>query len=246
MKIGVVDFSSQLSSHPGALERMVAAVDRQMTAEVSRAWGSTGETWCRVFESAEAAEKAGAYVLGIFDDADAAGALGYHDVGPDGKPYGKVFAKTVLDYGGSIDGAGNSISVTLSHEALELLGDPGANDWSQEAGGELTAKELCDAVEADSYQAGRNEPFVSNFLYPAWFRASEHVPGTRFDHMGNLDSPFSMTKGGYKIVMVGGRVSQQFAAGHYSAHRAAMKLHPASRTARRLARSVPEKKPAKG
>ena len=40
----------------------------------------------------------GADLLVILDDADQAGALGYHDETPDGKPYGRVFVAPVLDH----------------------------------------------------------------------------------------------------------------------------------------------------
>ena len=45
---------------------------------------------------------------------------GYHDLTTTGLPIGKVFAKTTFD-------AGDLVSVTLSHEVLETLGDPDIN-----------------------------------------------------------------------------------------------------------------------
>src|SRR5690348_14351978 len=38
----------------------------------------------------------------FLDDADQAGALGYHDVDPDGRPYARVFVGTILDSGGTL------------------------------------------------------------------------------------------------------------------------------------------------
>ena len=54
------------------------------------------------------------------DDSDQAGALGYHDLTSAGLPMGKVFARTDLQ---------NNLSwtVTVSHELLEILGDPMIN-----------------------------------------------------------------------------------------------------------------------
>ena len=51
------------------------------------------------------------------DDSDQAGALGYHDVTDEGLPLGKVFA-------GTDRALGLEVSVTFSHELLEILGAP--------------------------------------------------------------------------------------------------------------------------
>jgi hypothetical protein len=47
-------------------------------------------------------------------------------------------------------------------------------------------------------------------LHPAWFEPFKHPPHTKFDHLGKLTKPFSMTKGGYVIVKKGGKVTQKF------------------------------------
>src|ERR1700738_3690548 len=52
----------------------------------------------------------------ILDNADQAGALGYHDETPDGKPYGRVFVAPVLDHGGTALSGSLSVSAVLSHE----------------------------------------------------------------------------------------------------------------------------------
>jgi len=63
-----------------------------------------------------------------FDDADATGALGYHELTKDGQPVSKVFVKTTL--------ADNElVSVTASHELFEMTIDPIANLWSEAADG---------------------------------------------------------------------------------------------------------------
>jgi hypothetical protein len=41
---------------------------------------------------------------------------------------------------------------------------------------------------------------MSNFVHPSWFEPFKHPPGTKFDHLGLLTKPFSMTKGGYVIL----------------------------------------------
>jgi hypothetical protein len=51
---------------------------------------------------------------------------------------------------------------------------------------------------------------MSNFVHPAWFEPFKHPPGTKFDHLGLLKAPFSMTKGGYVIIKKNGKVSQKY------------------------------------
>jgi hypothetical protein len=136
------------------------------------------------------------------DDADEAGALGYHDLTKDGQPVSKVFVKTTL-----ADKA--LVSVTASHELFEMAIDPLANLWA-ENGGKLYAYEMSDPVEEDTFEV--NGVPMSNFVHPSWFEPFRHPAGTKFDHLGKLKKPFSMTKGGYMIIMdkKSGKVSEVF------------------------------------
>ncbi len=148
----------------------------------------------------------------ISDTPDQPGALGYHDEGPDGIPYIKVFA---LD--------GSDWVVTLSHELLELLGDYSASIWVDGPDGFDYAYELCDAVESDTYMIdGVN---VSNFAYKAFFDRNAQ-PGEKLDHLGKLKAPFTMTPGGYQIKRSEtGVVSQVFGAEYPEHLKAAKSAH---------------------
>jgi hypothetical protein len=136
-----------------------------------------------------------------FDDADTAGALGYHDLTHDGKPLSKIFVKTTRD-------AGDQVSVTACHELFEMVIDPIANLWAEAADGTEYAYEMCDPVEADTFMV--DNIAMSNFVYPTWFEPFKHPAGTKYDHLGLLKRPFSMTKGGYVIIKKNGRVSDIF------------------------------------
>ena len=136
-----------------------------------------------------------------FDDADTAGALGYHDLTKDGQPLSKIFVKTTL-------AAKEKVSVTACHELFEMVIDPVANLWAEGPGGTEYAYEMCDPVEEDTFLVNGIE--MSNFVHPSWFEPFKHPPGTKYDHLGRLTKPFSMTKGGYMIVKKGGKVSQVF------------------------------------
>jgi len=137
-----------------------------------------------------------------FDDADTAGALGYHDLTKDGQPVSKIFVKTTLK-------DDQLVSVTACHELFEMVIDPIANLWAEAADGTEYAYEMCDPVEEDTFLV--NGMQMSNFLYPTWFEPFKHLPRTKYDHLGLLTKPFSLTKGGYEIVKRGGKVSEVLA-----------------------------------
>src|SRR5258706_468061 len=89
----------------------------------------------------------GAWSLVMLDDADAADALGYHDLTKDGLPISKVFVKPTL-------AAGEKISVTTSHELAEMLIDPAANLWAQHPNGSIWAYEVGDSCEDEEFDIG--------------------------------------------------------------------------------------------
>jgi len=141
------------------------------------------------------------WLFAYLDDADTAGALGYHDLTKDGRPLSKIFVKTTVQ-------AGDKVSVTACHELFEMVIDPIANLWAEAADGIEYAYEMCDPVESDTFLVDGIE--MSNFVHPAWFEPFKHPAGTKYDHLGLLKKPFSMTKGGYMIVKKNGHVSQVF------------------------------------
>lgn len=136
-----------------------------------------------------------------FDNADQAGALGYHDLTKDGQPVSKIFVKTTLD-------DNQLVSVTACHELFEMAIDPIANLWAEAADGTEYAYEMSDPVEEDTFLVDGIE--MSNFVHPSWFEPFQHPKGTKFDHLGLLKKPFSMTKGGCVIFKRKGKVSQAY------------------------------------
>jgi hypothetical protein len=136
-----------------------------------------------------------------FDDADAAGAEGYHDLTHRGQPVSKVFVKTSLE-----DNV--PVSVTASHELFEMVIDPIANLWAEATNRTQYGYEMCDPVEEDTFMVDGVE--MSNFVHPSWFEPFKHPKGTKFDHLEKLTKPFSMSKGGYVIIKRNGRVKEKF------------------------------------
>ncbi len=188
-------------------KQIAAALNLQMR-QVAIAWGKASSTVVMLTPTTPSTARR----LLIVDDPDIDGALGYHDVDQNGRPYARVFVKPTLDNGGTVLHGPDSVSVTASHEACELVGDPSANYWADAPDGCSYALELCDACEGDSYPI--NGVSCSNFLLPTWFEKTPE--STKFDYMGKLHAPFTMDIGGYMIVEQGGSVNQVFAE-HYPA-----------------------------
>jgi hypothetical protein len=218
------------------VKRMVAAVNHQVITDYKAAWERTAKV---VFTSREDLDN----TVFLFDDPDVAGALGYHDETPTGKPYGRVFARIngqVQDFFGP-----KGISVTLSHEVLELLGNPCVNRWRDMPDGKRqTCEELCDAVEGDAYPIAVNgnavDPtYVSNFLWPAWF--DDQAPaGTQCDQLDKTPGPFQFSTASpgenYMIVRnIGTGEKQVFGADGNVKELPEHKKHPAARSQRILA-----------
>lgn len=135
---------------------------------------------------------------------EAPGALGYHDVDSEGRPYSRIGVNLSLDNGSDwLTGTYSVVSV-VGHEALETVGNPIINIWRDIDSTTETAQEMCDAVEDTGYR--HNGMDLTNFLLPAWFNPFGKAP---FDYLGQLTAPFSMTPGGYMIIRTGGKEAQQ-------------------------------------
>jgi hypothetical protein len=91
-----------------------------------------------------------------------------------------------------------------------MLVDPGANQYAFNWGRLLWACEICDPVQADLYRirAGGRSVLVSDFVFPSFFSTDTDGP---WDHLGVLQGPFTLAKGGYAVRERKGRRSEQFA-----------------------------------
>jgi hypothetical protein len=218
---------------------MTLCVSQQARSHMAPAFGITPPQVA--YLPAGAVTPAGSYVIGVLDDADQAGDLGWHSEGPGGVVYGRVFVRPVLQNGGSIMTTGLSVASVLSHEVLETIGDQHCNLWADVGDGTAIAYEVGDPVESDSYPlviaaAGGESitAMVSNFVLPAWF--DPMAPHTaRFDYMQLTKGPFQVRDTGYVIVLAEGSVSQHWGE-HYPAWKKETKAQETSRTARIAAR----------
>jgi hypothetical protein len=189
IKIAVVNESTSVKD--ADVVTVVAALQAQVHDHFAPAWGIDAD-----LEIVPKGVKPppGAWWLIILDDADQAGALGFHDVTDDGLPMGKVFARTTTR-------AGGMWTVTASHELLEMLADPEINLTvfvQNGSAGRLYAYEVCDACEDDRFGYTIGHVLVADFVYPAWFESSRKKNSTQFDHRGHLHQPLpALLPGGY-------------------------------------------------
>ena len=143
----------------------------------------------------------GAWAIVFLDDADVQGALGYHDLTPDGLPLSKVFVKTT-------QADGQKVSVTACHELCEMLVDPAINLCATGPANTIYAYETADAVEELEFNVD-GVP-MSDFVYPAWFEDFRKPNSAQFDYLKKVSRPFQILKGGYMPVFKNGKWSQIF------------------------------------
>lgn len=235
MQIALASLSQDPRVSYALLQKIADAVERQLYEHYAPFWQG-GAVPVKAYPELRSVPP-GASPCILFDHAEQAGILGYHDVTPLGLSYSRVFVEPILASGGSFVETPNSVSVTVSHEVLETVGDPYANLWALMRGSTtLDAVELCDRCEADAYEI--DGVMVSNFLGPRAFRDG---PGP-YDWMRLLTSPWEIRPGGYAIRMrsLQGSEADVYAewGDDYPEWRKGGKLgHAAARTARRLASS---------
>jgi len=229
MQLAVINRSTLFDD---AAARVVADVcSAQIERHVAPAWRMTPAPV--VFCATERDVPRDADRLTILDDADQAGSIGYHRVDPTGHPYSRVFVRPIYNHAGAPLTGEMSVSASVSHEACEWFVDPWLNFWVDGPNGEWPL-EVCDPTQEVSYVL--LGVAVSNFVTRRYFDPRE--PGRRgaerFDHVGHLTKPFSITAGGSTLTRKAGEMKQIFGE-RWAPWRTDTKTFPASRTFRRRA-----------
>jgi hypothetical protein len=185
------------------LQVALRAINRQIQEDFASHWSLGGTLRLEGRSTTtprkqEPADMRGDAVLYLWSKTDVPGALGYHDANNRGIPYGFVFTELS-------QAVGESWTVTLSHEALELIGDSEVNllvMGPHPAHPQQTVfhwYEMCDAVQAETYAIDGIE--VSNFVLPLYFTGGDELGG-RNDflgraHDGRTLNSFGVNPGGY-------------------------------------------------
>jgi len=187
----------------GAVQTAIRAINRQIAEDFAPYWGMSaklrleGKAGLKP-DAQQASDMRGDAVLYLWNEVDVPGALGYHEHNNEGIPYGFVFTALAQE-------VGEEWTVTLSHEALELIADPEANllvkgphpaDATHDV---FHWYEMCDAVQAGTYPI--DGVAVSNFVLPLYFTGGEEATG-RNDFLGDAHNgatlrSFGVNPGGY-------------------------------------------------
>jgi hypothetical protein len=190
------------------LGRCAAACSTQLRRDVAPLWG-TAIDGVRVSNGQDL--QPGEMVFAIVDALpDAPGAIAYHDVQGNAVPVAYLALSTC----NTLD----DVSTAISHELCETDGDEDCNEWCDDGQGHEFARELCDAVESNSYpiDLGDGQPpiRVSDFLLPAFFEANAPGPYNfcatiANDNQPRPSAPFATASGGYQIERDSGSNEQQ-------------------------------------
>jgi hypothetical protein len=182
------------------LGRCAAACATQLRRDVAPLWG-TAIDGVRVSNGGTDLQP-GEMVFSIVDELpDAPGAIAYHDVQGNAVPVAYLALSTC----NTLD----DVSTAISHELCEADGDEDCNVWCDDGQGHEFARELCDAVESNSYpiDLGDSQP-------PSFFEAGASGPFNFCATIGNDNqarpsAPFATASGGYQIERDSGGNEQQ-------------------------------------
>lgn len=202
MLISVINLAeSQIDD--GEAQRVIRAINRQIAEDFAPYWGFGAQLRLEGRSSRRPRRQSpvdlrGEAILYLMSNANVDDALGYHDSNFRGIPCGFVF--TALS-----EQLDEPWTVTFSHEALELVGDPQGNLLAQGPHPRDRRHmvfhwfEMCDAVQGEQYDIDGIP--VANFVLPHYFTGSEEA-GARNDFPNRgLDGErlrsFGIKPGGY-------------------------------------------------
>lgn len=185
IRLALVDFDTGFDA--GQLKKIAAAVTYQVQRHFALpppyGYGISATITAKTASEVLPDE----WVVGLFQHPDQPGAFGYHDQTPGGQPLAKVFPSLETD--------SSLVSVTISHEVLELLADPNTARVAISWDGKFWLYEVADAVEQDIYLI--NGIKVSNFVLPPYFEPVPQWQGIKLDWLGLVKTPLEIRPGGY-------------------------------------------------
>jgi hypothetical protein len=197
------------------LQMVIRCINRQLKEDFEPYWGFGGQLRLEGRSGKEPAsdnpvDLRGDGIIYIWDTLEPREAVGEHNKYYSGIPNGYVFTEIARKLN-------ENWSVTLSHEALELIADPQLNLFAKGPHPHPMEKrrevfhcfEVCDAVQAEQYPIDGVD--VSNFVLPLYFTydadRNADEPGSRNDYLGTKNkqtgktlASFSVNPGGNSVV----------------------------------------------
>src|SRR5262245_8083498 len=202
MIISVINHSNGRASD-AKLQQAIRAINLQISQDFQPYWslGAQLRLEGRIGKQPHKAslpDMRGDAVIYLWDRMDLDDADGYHDANFKGIPFGFVF----LELSEQLE---EEWTVSLSHEALELIADPDVNLFAvgphpgDRRRHVFHWYEMCDAVQTETYEISAVK--VSNFVLPLYFTRTEEE-GSRNDFLGTVHDgqtlrSFGVNPGGY-------------------------------------------------
>lgn len=204
MNISVVNHTNGKVSDE-ELQCVIRAINRQIREDFEPYWSMRGSLRLEGRsvmdpDAVKIADMRGDAIIYLWDKTDVDDASGYHEKNNRGVPFGFVFTSIC-------EAIGEHWSISLSHEALELLADPETNllvlgPHPSGKGDVFHWFEMCDAVQDEHYTIDGVE--VSNFVLPLYFTGTRRTDekGARNDFLGRIHKKrtlksFGINPGGY-------------------------------------------------
>jgi len=172
------------------LAEIASALQKQATRDFAPIWQISATI--SVFQSLQQVPS-DYWPIIIRDDIDQPGAAGYH-TDSSGQPYALVQAS-------------ENVSLTCSHELMEMLGDPFGNrlvaaDSLKAGQGRVNyLVEVCDPSEGEQFAYSINGIRVSDFYTPNFFDPVL-APSVRYSFTGCIRKPRQILEGGYISWMI--------------------------------------------
>lgn len=185
------------------LATILSAVEAQVAEDVAQYWNCRRVSLNLVPKGVKLDQHM--YQFIVADSSDQAFAAGYHETTVAGEPIGYAFVQTTIQ-------AGMIPSVTISHEILEIIGDPLIDQscmWMDIPHAQFLAQELCDPVEDDMFGYRKNGVFVSDFVTPEYFVINGRGPWDFQRHLSGPWDPNNMLSGAYQLLWDPGSGWQQ-------------------------------------
>jgi hypothetical protein len=165
---------------------LITALQKYVDQFVAPVWG----TPARLFKSRGFVK--GAWALVFLERAHDRDTEGIHDLTPDGLPMAKVYVRTTLSNK-------DLVSVSASHELVEMLVDPSINLMTSGPDSKtMYSYESADPVEEVTFDVDGIP--LSDFVYPAYFETFHKPHSARFDHVNKIRKPFQILPGGYQQI----------------------------------------------
>ena len=207
MSIPIYCFNQSTSLKSSDMFLMINAINVMLPAFCT-AW-SLKQYTCVVAPPTTKLDANGMYCV-FLDNSTSPGALAFHTENAN-VPYGEVFVKTILKYGGSIlMGANNTVPTVaqaFAHEIFEMLVNPNVNVWWQTSNTTFVPAEVCDPVQGVivPISVGAVTVGMSDYVLPEW--CDPQSTKGPYNFLNTLTRPFQMSKGGYLVYMRAGTIS---------------------------------------